>query len=344
VIIGFTYDTCPSSAPESSLLDSVAAEYEDPATLEWIRSELCRFGTVCDLPWGPEAAAQILARRFDLVFNITEGIGGRNRESLVPSVCELAGVPYTGSDALALGISLDKEYTKILARHLDIPTPSWMRVGSLSQVTDGLPGDLEYPVIVKPVTGGSSMGVHQFSRATNDTELYHAAEWVLTECNDDALVEEFVAGREFVAGLLSGEPRIDLPVAELTFPEGGPDTFYSVEWKSRHQKQVVCPASIPAETASAMQAVTRRMFDVIGASDLCRADFRLAEDGTPQFIEINPLPGLSPYYSVYPVQVRAAGEHPRVIVDRLIAGAQSDARTKGAQNIQATTPKGQIHA
>lgn len=344
--IGFAFDTPRDGSTDPTVLDSVAAEYEDEATLDWIRRQLGRFGTVVDLPWGRESAARILAGEFDLVFNITEGEFGRNRESHVPGICELAETPCTGSDSLALGLSLDKEYTKILARNAGIPTPRWARIRGSDEIVRGRPMNLRYPAIVKPVTGGSSMGVHQFSRVTTDAELSRAVEWVLEECRDDALVEEFVPGREFVAGILRGSPEVTLPVAELTFPEGGPDAFYSVEWKSRHEKVVVCPADIPGEIETAMQVHTERLFELLGAADLCRADFRLAADGTPYFIEMNPLPGLSPFYSVFPMQVRAAGEEPGAVIERLVRNAcERGGRTAG-QNGRASrlTSTGRIRA
>ena len=224
-----------------------------------------------------------------------------------------------------MGLALDKEYTKILARSAGIPTPNWLRVCDGRQLDAGLPGDLAFPVIVKPVTGGSSMGVHQFSRATDAAELRHAVEWVIHECEDDALVEQFIPGRELAAGVLDGEPELTVPHAELVFPEGGPDTFYSVEWKSRHQKVIRCPADLTADAAGAMHRYTREIRRLLGARDLGRADYRLSADGTPYFIEYNPLPGLSPYYSVFPAQVRAAGEEAGAIIDRLVSLAQARA-------------------
>ena len=323
--IGFAYDLPLDHAGDPKVLDSVASEYEDEPTLSWIREELARHGDVVGLPWGREAAGRIIDGAVDVVFNITEGRAGRTRESLLPAVCEIAGVPYTGSDPLALGLALDKEYTKILARSAGIPTPNWLRVCDGRQLDAGLPGDLAFPVIVKPVTGGSSMGVHQFSRATDAAELRHAVEWVIHECEDDALVEQFIPGRELAAGVLDGEPELTVPHAELVFPEGGPDTFYSVEWKSRHQKVIRCPADLTADAAGAMHRYTREIRRLLGARDLGRADYRLSADGTPYFIEYNPLPGLSPYYSVFPAQVRAAGEEAGAIIDRLVSLAQARA-------------------
>lgn len=322
--IAFAYDTPPDQSTGSDGFDSVAAEYEDERTIEWIRRQLSRFGTVVDSPWGADTGARILTGRFDLVFNITEGATGRNRESLLPAVCELAGVPCTGSDSLALGLSLDKEYAKILAGNAGVPTPNWYRVADTGEVASSLPTGFEFPVIVKPVTGGSSMGVHWFSKATTDAELVYAVRWVLEQCGDHAIVEEFIPGREIVGGILGDAATGALPVAELVLGDGSPDEFYSVEWKSRHRKRILCPADLPSGVERRVQEYTAEVFRLLGCRDLARADYRLSEDGVPYFIEMNPLPGLSPYYSVFPAQVQATGQSPAVIIERLVERALRD--------------------
>lgn len=138
--IGFAYDK-PVKQGRPDEVESVAAEYEDEDTLSWMRATLqqVREGSnssatsVVDLPWGPDILARLAEADLDVIFNITEAISGRNRESIVPALAEAKGIPYTGTDAVGLGISLDKCLTKIIAHHLGIPTPGFVKVDSIRQ-------------------------------------------------------------------------------------------------------------------------------------------------------------------------------------------------------------------
>ena len=114
--IGFAYDE-PVQKSLSDTVQSVAAEYEDARTIEWMRATLQELGAVTDLPWAPDIVSKMASAHLDVIFNITEATQGRNRESLIPALAEACGVPCTGTDALGQGISLDKYLTKVLARH-----------------------------------------------------------------------------------------------------------------------------------------------------------------------------------------------------------------------------------
>ncbi|MGC9346635.1 MAG: D-alanine--D-alanine ligase family protein [Anaerolineae bacterium] len=331
LVIGFAYDV-PVGKYTSEGLESVSAEYEDAPTIAWLRAILQELGDVVDLPWGADIVARLGAAELDVVFNITEAVGGRNRESLIPALAEARGIPYTGTDALGLGISLDKHMTKVLARHADVPTPGSVLLSSPDQWEERLPdlSALHFPVIVKPNHGGSSLGIRRFSRTESLSELHESAKWVLDNFADGALVEEFVSGREFTVGLLAMprsrtrstfELRV-LPVAELYIEGGGPDAFFSFEEKTVPNKdEVICPASPPEGTAALMVDYAIRIFEALGCRDMARIDFRLGHDGVPYFLEINPLPGLSPCYSSFPAQAEAAGISPKELVHLLVVNA-----------------------
>jgi D-alanine-D-alanine ligase len=276
-----------------------------------------------DLPWGPDILARLAEADLDVIFNITEAISGRDRESLIPALAEAKGIPYTGTDAVGLGISLDKCLTKIIARHLGIPTPGFVKVDSVSQWEQLTPKltKLRFPVIAKPNTGGSSMGIRSISKTESLMELYDVVKWVLDNFEDSVLVEEFVSGREFVVALLSRPQLETLPIAEIRVNDGSPDSFYSYEKKSVHKKETICPANSPGDTADLMTDYARRVFEALGCRDMARVDFRVSSDGVPYFLEINPLPGLSPYYSIFPVQAQAAGISPEDIIHQLVHNA-----------------------
>jgi D-alanine-D-alanine ligase len=321
--IGFAYDP-PVEMGAAAGIETVAAEYEDAQTIAWLRAALQEVGTVVDLPWGADIVARFARLDLDVIFNITEADGGRDRESLIPALAQARAIPCTGSDAVGLGISLDKYLTKVLAHHVGVPTPAFVKIDDLDAWEAQQPrlGDLRYPLFAKPNHGGTSMGIRPFSKVATPGELYRTAAWVLEHFDDSVLVEEFVAGREFTVGILAAPEPVTLPLAEIRLGDGSPDAFFAYAEKNVPNKdEVICPAAAPGEAAGLMATYARRIFDVLECRDLARIDFRVGADGIPYFLEINPLPGLSPYYSTFPAQAQAAGISPKEVVHRLVRNA-----------------------
>lgn len=321
--IGFAYDVS-SMRHSSQSISSVETEYEDEQTIAWIHDCLRTLGEVVDLPWEPGTISTLIGKKIDVIFNITEGRGGRNRESLLPAVAEVLGIAYTGSDAMSLGISLDKYLTKVVAQHAGIQTPGFVKLDCISQWDQILPcvKELHFPVIAKPNTGGSSMGIRKSSRVDSLTQLYDAAKWVLEDCGDSVLIEEFIAGRELNVGLLQwGNELRCLPMAEIRTNEGDPYSFYSFEMKSVHKKKILFPIDIDDVSIELMKDNALKIFHSLGCRDIARVDFRIGIDGIVYFLEINPLPGLSPYYSIYPAQAKKAGIEAHEIIGQLIRNA-----------------------
>ncbi|MFC1535515.1 KamA family radical SAM protein, partial [Thermodesulfobacteriota bacterium] len=178
-----------------------------------------------------------------------------------------------------------------------------------------------YPIIIKPVTGGSSMGIRESARVDSYYSLKAEVRWVLETCRDSALIEKFIAGREFTIGLIEKGVIQCLPVAELRLEGGNPEAFYSHEMKSHHRKEIICPADIPEETSLEMKEYSLRLFNAMQCRDMARIDFRQAADGTVYFLEINPLPGLSPFYSIFPRQAEAGGITPEELIEQFVRNA-----------------------
>jgi D-alanine-D-alanine ligase len=233
-----------------------------------------------------------------------------------------------------LAVSLDKAMTKMIASANGVRTPAFRRVRShgeldtlLREVTArgaaGPPGPgrdaglgVRLPLFVKPNAEGSSMGIRRDSLVDTPERLVRQVTWVLGRYAD-CLVEAFAPGREFCVGILGTEsPRV-FPVLELR-AEGG---FYAYEDKSTHRKELLCPADIPAPLADEMRRMSQEVFRAIGCRDFARVDLKLDAAGDPTFIEINPLPGLSPYYGVYPQQARADGVSHEQLIGAIIASA-----------------------
>jgi len=186
--IGFAFDSPVEK--ETAGAESVSCEYEDSRTIDWLYGCLEKLGDVVRLPWGRESLVKLTDTDFDVIFNITEAGGGRNRESLVPALAEALAIPCTGTDAVGLGLSLDKYYSKVIAAHAGIPTPPFLRVDSPGELLEKrhVIEEIGYPLFVKPVTGGSSQGIRNSSRIENFQSLRSETGWIFEYCKDSALI------------------------------------------------------------------------------------------------------------------------------------------------------------
>ena len=314
--IAVAYDRLGTWPQEATQPADLGAEYEDERTIEALLGAIRTHGhEALGVILGPNFAREIYEAKCDLVFNIAEGARGSARESLVPALLEQMGIAYTGSDGLALAVSLDKGLTKKLVQSQGIWTPDFRTVRSEAELADL---GLEYPLFVKPNAEGSSMGIGAGSRVDNLSELSERVGAVLSGYRQDCLVEVYAPGREFCVGLLgTGEPKV-LPIVEVRTET----EFYTQKEKSQHHKELVCPADVDEAIAEEMLEMARRVFALLRCRDLARVDFRLDREGGPTFLEINPLPGLSPYYSIYPRQAAKAGIGYEALIGRIVeAGA-----------------------
>lgn len=311
--IGFCYDKFDSH-PLHNKIDDVTAEYESEDTIAAQEKILSKLGEVIKLPWHSDIFMDIKKHNPDVIFNITESYGSRSRESYIPDICEMLAIPYTGSDGVALGVSLDKELTKHIARSLGIKTPDFIKVNSIEEVNNI---SLEYPLFVKPNSEGASMGIRQNSCVNNKEELTGLVQELIERYHEPVLIEEFVAGREFAVAVIGNNRPDTFPTAEILVEDGN-FPFYSYEFKSAHQKTIKCPAEISEELEEEMERDSLNIFHALGCRDMARADFKLNDSGEPLFLEINPLPGLSPHYSVYPIQAAAGGMELEEIIHNLI--------------------------
>ncbi len=306
LLYNLKYETQDSDDDPPDLL----AELDSASTIEAIREALVQAGyEVSGLEGTPAALFPLMHGSFDLAFNICEGYRGRNREAQIPALLEMIGLPYTGSDVLTLAISLDKPITKKILLHEGIPTP---RFQVFHDATCPLDQTLIFPLIVKPAHEGSSMGISANSRVNDESALRRQVDFICRTYKQPALVEQFIAGREFTIGIIGNDPDVStLPIMEIDFssvPSSANNMYtyqFKKEWTAR--ENFLCPAPLNEEGAEVMRGLAKRAFGALGCRDFARVDFRLCEDGSPYVIEVNPLPGLAPGYSDFPVSAEAAG-------------------------------------
>lgn len=221
-----------------------------------------------------------------MVFNCAGGIQGECRFSHVPAMLEMAGVPYTGSSPLGHALALDKVITKSVIRGLGVPTPNFrvMRRGTEST------GDLRFPVVVKPRHESNSLGL----RLVHDTaRLRSAVEMVVTQYAQDALVEEYVEGREIYVALLGNQEPEVLPMVERDFGELE-TRLYTFEHKTMAVAApgTLCPAQLGSEVEAVMRDVSIATFRACHCQDYARIDLRIDGSGQPFVLEINSMPAL----------------------------------------------------
>lgn len=304
--VGLTYNL-KTDSPGYNRSEDWSAECEEAPTVENIAAALRRLGhEVALFPFGRDLVERLARERPEVVFNIAEGWSGRNRESLVPAILEFLGIPFTGSDALCLGLALDKALCKHVVKAAGVPVlPSFL----CHDVRELPVANLPLPAFVKPNTEGSSKGVRFSSRVLTSEQLIAQAKWILQEYEQPALIEPFIGGREFSIGVLGSQSAVTLPVMEIVpgnrlLPQ--PDFVYSYETKSQNLEAFLCPAPLTEPTRACLCDMALKAHQALGCNDVSRVDIRMDEAGNPFFLEINPLPGLS-QNSLLPIQAVAAG-------------------------------------
>ncbi|MFB9985016.1 ATP-grasp domain-containing protein, partial [Mesorhizobium kowhaii] len=176
------------------------------------------------------------ARPSGIVFNLAEGIQGQKREIHVPAILEMAGIPYTGCSPLGMGLTCDKVITKMLIRDQGVPTPNFRVMGRGTESAC----DLRFPVIVKPRHEGGSLGlqlIHEHS------ELRQAVEVTVAQYAQDALVEEYIEGREICVALLGNGELEVLPLVEQDF---GDRETRLMDWDAKYVAAAGVPKICPA--------------------------------------------------------------------------------------------------
>lgn len=320
--VGFTYNVKRDHDGDDE------AEWDPPETIIAIANALARQGhIVVHLEATPDLPRVLAEADVDLIFNIAEGVEGRNREAQVPALCELLGVPYTGSDSATLAIALDKALAKKVLLQHDILTPKFQLMES---PRERLSPDMKFPLIVKPNAEGSSKGIGATSVVDTEEELRAAVKTCVERYRQPALIEEYIAGREFTVGLLGDKrPRV-LPPMEIKFKKNTERPVYNYEVKQEWEEHVFyeCPAKLTDAEQKAMEKIARATFWALDCRDVARVDLRMDADGRIYVLEVNPLPGLTPGYSDLVLIAKAIGIQYDQLIAEIMAGGLRRMREK----------------
>ncbi len=314
--VGLTYNVKRQPRAEEGLPEDFYAEFDDEETVNAIAMALMKGGCkVTRIEADEKAYGKLKRLNPGIVFNIAEGLRGESRESHIPAILEMMGIPYTGSGPLTLAIALDKALTHQLLSVNGVPSPPFQ---VFNRDDERIDKKLGFPLVVKPLSEGSSKGVRSSSLVKDEQSLRRQLSWVIKTYKQPAIVENFLPGREFTVGLIGNDEPLVLPIVEILLDKlpNGASPLYSYEAKwvwdvpEKPLDIFICPADIPQKLEIEAKGIATKAFKVLNCRDVCRIDMRLDENDKPCILEVNPLPGLIPNpdaHSCLPEAARATG-------------------------------------
>jgi D-alanine-D-alanine ligase len=334
--VGLTYDL-RSEYLALGYDDQQTAEFDRADTIDALEGSLQalghateRIGNVLNL------TRQLVAgKRWDMVFNIAEGLKGFGREAQVPALLEVYDIPYTFSDPLVMSLSLHKGHTKRVIRDAGVPTANFLVVEDGRQI--GAVG-FAPPYLVKPVAEGTGKGITPASIVERPEDLGPPCVALIDAYHQPVLVEAFLPGREFTVGLLgTGAAAAAIGTIEVHLRPAAQALIYSYQNKENCEELVdyrLVDAAGDATVREA-EAIALQAWRVLGCRDAGRIDIRCDSRGKPQFMEVNPLAGMHPEHSDLPIICHQIGMPYQTLIEKIVASAcrrMPPRRSKGVCN------------
>jgi len=314
--VGLTYDLRSWYIDRGYSMDETA-EFDKQETVDALENSLKKMGYETEPVGNAFQLIEALAagRRWDIVFNISEGLYGDGRESVVPAILDQYKIPYVFSGPVIMGISLNKHLAKLVVEAAGVPvSPGCL----ITQFEDLDKCKLKYPLFVKPVSEGTGKGITEKSLVTTSAELKQMVEWILNEFRQAALVEEYLPGREFTVGIVGcGEEAIAVGGMEVMTINNLP---YSVEVKENYQNYCTYKP-LDTDIIDECKSVALSAWKALDAVDAGRIDLKADRNGKICFIEANPLAGLNPIHSDLPILSRMYGIEYQTLMEMIMKAA-----------------------
>lgn len=319
------------------LATQLETDFDDPKTITMMQYHLESAGfRVIPIEANEEAYIKLThyKKEIDLVFNYSEGMYGKDREAQLPAMLEMLQIPYTGSSPLTQSLVLNKVKTKeiLLANHIPTAPYQLFKTGK-----EKLLSTLSFPLMVKPLSQGSSAGITNDSLVESSKKLYQQVRCIRETFNQPALVEHYLAGREFSIAMLGNPPRLLPPIepAHTTLPTGyHPIDSLEVKWifeEQNNQNYLHCPAHVDKKLWKKLETMCYQTWQALEISDFCRIDIRCDQHNNPYVLEVNSPPGLLPpevsQTSYFPLAARAAGFDYQTLLKTIIHSAQERYKT-----------------
>jgi D-alanine-D-alanine ligase len=314
--VGFTFDLRSWYLDRGYSMEDTS-EFDKIDTVNSLESVISKMGFETEKIGNAFQLIEALAagKKWDLVFNIAEGLYGDGRESVVPAILDQYRIPYVFSGPVILGISLNKYLTRLIVASAGVPVSPGMLISKPGDISKC---NLTYPLFIKPVSEGTGKGITEKNLLRSPKELKEVAEFLLERFSQPALLEEYLPGREFTVGLIgSGDEAVAVGGMEIICKDNLP---YSVEFKENYQE--FCKY-IPMDKnfADECKAVALGAWRALGGVDGGRVDVKADRNGRICFMEVNPLAGLHPIDSDLPILSRFSGiEYPELI-ERIVKSA-----------------------
>ncbi len=323
MLIGLTYDL-RTEYLAAGLSEEETAEFDRESTVAAIEGALHSLGHQTKrIGHARQLIAQLQAgQRWDLVFNIAEGLSGIAREAQVPAILDVYGVPYTFSDPLVLALTLHKGLTKTVVRPAGVPTAPFAVIERLEDLQQL---QLPFPLFAKPIAEGTGKGVTPASKVRDAAELQITCEQLLRQFQQPVLVETYLPGREFTIGMLgTGDAAYALGTLEIVLLASAEAEVYSYlnkeECESRVEYRLVHASQDPLVQRA--EEVALLAWRVLGCRDGGRIDIRCDAAGVPCFLEVNPLAGIHPEHSDLPILATKLGIEYHDLIGRIVQSAQ----------------------
>ena len=314
--IAFLYNVRRHYPDPKDSRSQLEADFDDPKT---IKVMISHFKSIASNVYPIEADEKAylklyrLKNKIDLVFNYAEGIFGKDREAQIPAMLEMLKIPYTGSSPLTCAIVLNKVRTKEVLKNYHVPVLDQC----VFENTDLSNFNLKFPVIVKPVSEGSSAGITKKSVINNIADLKKQVNYLIKSFNEPAMAEPFLTGREFSIAMI-GNPPVILPIIEPNhklLPKNYlPFDSLEVKWyfeEEGHADYLVCPADISNQFKRKIEKICLASWKALNIFDYCRVDIKCDDKNNPYVLEVNSPPGMIPpeasMASYFPLAARTAG-------------------------------------
>lgn len=297
--IGLTYDLREEYLREG-YTEEETAEFDRVDTVVAIESALQKLGYETERIGHIRQLCTALAngKRWDMVFNICEGMHGIGREAQVPALLDAYRIPYVFSGPLVLSLTLHKAMTKRVIRDAGVPTPDFFVVHHPAEINQV---NLPFPLFVKPLAEGTGKGVDARSVIYNASQLNEMCTSLLDRFNQPVLVETFLSGREFTVGIVgTGAKARSVGVLEVILKDNAEKNVYSYVNKEECEELVIYEL-VKGDVAEACEKVALDAWRVLECEDGGRVDIRFNDKEVPNFIEVNPLAGLHPEHSDLPI-------------------------------------------
>jgi D-alanine-D-alanine ligase len=314
--IGLTFDLRSWYLDRGFSMEETA-EFDKQETVDALAGAIRLMGHETELIGNAFQLIEALAagKKWDMVFNIAEGLYGDGRESVVPAILDQYKIPYVFSGPVVMGVSLNKHMAKLIAAAAGVPVSPGCLVSALSDLEKC---SLGYPLFVKPVSEGTGKGITRKSLVKSYQELSEMVAWILNEFHQPALVEEYLPGREFTVGIAgTGDEAIAIGGMEVICADNLP---YSVEVKENYQ-DFCTYKPLDDDIAEECKIVALQAWKALNAVDAGRVDLKADRNGRICFIEANPLAGLNPVHSDLPILARYYGIQYQELMEMIVNAA-----------------------